>query len=342
MRVIFAGTPSPAVTALQALIDSDHDVVAVLTRPDAPRGRGRRLYPSPVAELAESRGIPVIKASTLTDHSVVDALADYEPDCIPVVAYGALVPAALLSLPRWGWINLHFSRLPRWRGAAPVQRAIEAGDQETGVSVFQIEEGLDTGDVFTSVSFPIGDNDTAGSLMDRLALKGAAVLVKTLDDIGDGRAHTTPQNDDRATYARKISADDTRIDWSQPVSVVDRMIRAVTPDPGAWTVLGSDRIRVGAIRPVTQPADSVEASLSLVPGEIAWKKNRVWVGTGDYPVQLSVVQAPGKKLMEAGAWVRGAHLSNGYQDFRADPMTLPGSAPVESHCNTPHEGTCFQ
>ena len=243
MRVVFAGTPTPAATALQALLDSHHDVVAVLTRPDAPRGRGRRLYPSPVSELAEAHDVPVIKTSTLKDESVIDSLAEYKPDCIPVVAYGALVPPNVLTLPRWGWVNLHFSLLPRWRGAAPVQRAIEAGDKETGVTVFRIEEGLDTGDIFASVPADIADDDTAGSLMERLTDQGAQVLVDTLDSIENGSATPTPQSDDGATYTKKISTEDTRIDWNKPASTVDQSIRAVTPDPGAWTLLEDDRIR---------------------------------------------------------------------------------------------------
>lgn len=345
MRVVFAGTPTPAATALQALLDSHHDVVAVLTRPDAPRGRGRRLYPSPVAELAEAHNIPIIKTSTLRDDSVIDSLAKYEPDCIPVVAYGALVPSNVLKLPRWGWVNLHFSLLPRWRGAAPVQRAIEAGDRETGVTVFRIEEGLDTGDIFASVPADIANDDTAGSLMERLTDQGAQVLVDTLDAIENGTATPTPQSDDGATYAKKISTEDTRIDWNKPASTVDQAIRAVTPDPGAWTLLEDDRIRVGAVRPITDPRAPIEKSLSLAPGEIAWKKNRVWVGTADYPVQLGSVQAPGKKMMEAGAWVRGAHLANGLDNDKSTRNKSAQNNPAErdeSYDDTPHEGTRFQ
>ena len=339
MRVVFAGTPTPAATALQALLDSHHDVVAVLTRPDAPRGRGRRLYPSPVSELAEAHDVPVIKTSTLRDESVIDSLAEYKPDCIPVVAYGALVPPNVLTLPRWGWVNLHFSLLPRWRGAAPVQRAIEAGDKETGVTVFRIEEGLDTGDIFASVPADIADDDTAGSLMERLTDQGAQVLVDTLDSIENGSATPTPQSDDGATYAKKISTEDTRIDWNKPASTVDQSIRAVTPDPGAWTLLEDDRIRVGAVQPIFDPRDPIEKSLALSPGEIAWKKNRVWVGTADYPVQLGSVQAPGKKMMEAGAWVRGAHLANGLNNDKS-AQNNPAERD-ESYDDIPHEGTRF-
>ena len=340
MRVVFAGTPTPAATALQALLDSHHDVVAVLTRPDAPRGRGRRLYPSPVSELAEAHDVPVIKTSTLKDESVIDSLAEYKPDCIPVVAYGALVPPNVLTLPRWGWVNLHFSLLPRWRGAAPVQRAIEAGDRETGVTVFRIEEGLDTGDIFASVPADIADDDTAGSLMERLTDQGAQVLVDTLDSIENGSATPTPQSDDGATYAKKISTEDTRIDWNKPASTVDQSIRAVTPDPGAWTLLEDDRIRVEAVQPIFDPRDPIEKSLALSPGEIAWKKNRVWVGTADYPVQLGSVQAPGKKMMEAGAWVRGAHLANGLNNDKS-AQNNPAERD-ESYDDIPHEGTRFQ
>lgn len=221
-----------------------------------------------------------------------------------------------------------------------MQRAIEAGDKETGVTVFRIEEGLDTGDIFASVPADIADDDTAGSLMERLTDQGAQVLVDTLDTIENGTATPTPQSDDGATYAKKISTEDTRIDWNKPASTVDQSIRAVTPDPGAWTLLEDDRIRVGAVRPIFVPRDPIEKSLSLAPGEIAWKKNRVWVGTADYPVQLGSVQVPGKKMMEAGAWVRGAHLTNGLDNDKS-AQNNPAERD-ESYDDTPHEGTRFQ
>ena len=226
-----------------------------------------------------------------------------------------------------------------------MQRAIEAGDKETGVTVFRIEEGLDTGDIFASVPADIADDDTAGSLMERLTDQGAQVLVDTLDTIENGTATPTPQSDDGATYAKKISTEDTRIDWNKPASTVDQSIRAVTPDPGAWTLLEDDRIRVGAVRPIFVPRDPIEKSLSLAPGEIAWKKNRVWVGTADYPVQLGSVQVPGKKMMEAGAWVRGAHLTNGLDNDKSAHNKSAQNNPAErdeSYDDTPHEGTRFQ
>ena len=226
-----------------------------------------------------------------------------------------------------------------------MQRSIEAGDKETGVTVFRIEQGLDTGDIFASAPVDIAGNDTAGSLMKRLTDKGAQVLVDTLDAIEDEALTPTPQSDDGATYAKKISTEDTRIDWNKPASTIDQAIRAVTPDPGAWTLLEDNRIRVGAVLPITDPRDAIEKSLSLAPGEIAWKKNRVWVGTADFPVQLGSVQAPGKKLMEAGAWVRGAHLTNGLDaNSSAQNKSVQNNSTERngSYDDTPHEGTRFQ
>ncbi|AIT61154.1 methionyl-tRNA formyltransferase [Corynebacterium doosanense] len=300
MRLIFAGTPEPAVVALQALIDSEHEVIAVLTRPDARKGRGRSLHPSPVAELAVEHGIETLKPSTLKagtedGDAIRTRLAELAPEAIPVVAYGNLVPKDLLDLPTHGWVNLHFSLLPAWRGAAPVQAAINAGDEVTGATTFRIDEGLDTGEILGGIREEIRDTDTADDLLTRLAYSGADLLVSTMDDLASGAANPQPQEGE-ATYAAKISTEDARIDWARDADAIDRHIRAHTPGPGAWSMLGEQRLKVG-------PATVVDTRLE--PGEIQVSKTSVLVGTGTTAVQLGELQAPGKKRMNAADWARG-------------------------------------
>ena len=301
MRLIFAGTPEPAVVALERLLASDHEVVAVLTRPDARRGRGRSLHPQPVSALAQEHGLEVLTPTTLKDGTEDGAairarLAELAPDAIPVVAYGNLIPADLLDLPTHGWVNLHFSLLPAWRGAAPVQPAIRAGDDITGAATFRIEEGLDTGPVLGTVTEEIRGTDTADDLLTRLAYSGADLLTATMDGLAVGALVPQPQTGE-ATYAPKITTEDARVDWSQPDFAVDRHIRAHTPGPGAWTMLADDRVKVG---PVTLGADA-----DLAPGEIEVRKNEVLVGTGTGAVVLGQAQPPGKKMMNAADWARG-------------------------------------
>ncbi|GAB3075176.1 methionyl-tRNA formyltransferase [Corynebacterium aquatimens] len=297
MRLIFAGTPEPAVESLRALIDSRHEVVTVLTRPDARKSRGRTLHPSPVKALAEEHGIEVLTPETLkANDEIRQRLRDLAPDCIPVVAYGNLIPDDMLDIPTHGWVNLHFSVLPNWRGAAPVQHAILAGDDTTGVSVFRIDSGLDTGDVILSTNDPIAPEDTAGDLLERLARGGANALVEAMDMLEDGTAQLTKQPEE-GTYASKITTDDARIDWTQPVEVVDRAIRAFTPAPGAWTTLGGDRVKVGPVTPA--------GTSDLQPGDVTVTKKHVSVGTGTGDVILGTIQPPGKKMMNAADWGRG-------------------------------------
>lgn len=309
MRLIFAGTPEPAVVALERLLRTEHEVVAVLTRPDARRGRGRTLHPSPVSALAQEHGIEVLtpttlKAGTEDGDAIRTRLAELAPDAIPVVAYGNLVPKDLLDLPTHGWVNLHFSLLPAWRGAAPVQAAIRAGDDITGAATFRIEEGLDTGPVLGTVTEEIRGTDTADDLLTRLAYSGADLLAATMDGLEAGALVAEPQVGE-ATYAPKITTEDARIDWSQPNFAVDRHIRAHTPGPGAWTTLLDDRVKIG---PVT-PGSAVEG---LAPGEIHVDKNTVSVGTGTGAVTLGLAQPPGKKMMNAADWARGnAALQSG-------------------------------
>ena len=313
MRIIFAGTPEPAVVALQKLIESHHEVAAVITRPDARRGRGRSVHPSPVKALAEEHGIEVLTPTTLKqgteDGDALRArLAEIAPESIPVVAYGNLITEDLLSLPKHGWVNLHFSLLPAWRGAAPVQAAIAAGDERTGATTFRIDRGLDTGDILATMEETIRPTDTADDLLTRLAYAGGDLLVETMNGLEDGSITPQPQAGE-ATYAHKISTEDARIDWTAQADVVDRHIRAHTPGPGAWTLLGESRLKVGPVS-VVEPAELEElpdaiALTSLQPGEVHVAKKEVMVGTGSTPVRLGQIQPPGKKMMNAADWGRG-------------------------------------
>lgn len=309
MRIVFAGTPDVAVASLQALIDSPaHEVVGVITRPDAVSGRGRTVSRSPVGLLADEYGLPVITPRRLAEPDVADTLRAWAPDCGAVVAYGGLVPPALLDLPEHGWINLHFSVLPAWRGAAPVQAAIAAGDEVTGASTFRLEKGLDTGPVYGVLTETIAPADTSGALLERLSVAGAGLLVRTLDGIADGELTPTPQPADGISHAPKIEVDDARVRWELPAHIVERLIRAYTPAPGAWTSLGDNRIKLG---PVTVADDDPNAPDALDPGAVAVTKKAVYVGTGSVPVRLGTTQPPGKKPMPAADWARGARLSDG-------------------------------
>jgi methionyl-tRNA formyltransferase len=301
MRIVFAGTPEPALPSLQRLIDSPrHDVVAVLTRPDAAAGRRGKPRPSPVAELALEQGIPVLRPERPNGDEFVTELTDLAPDCCAVVAYGALLRDDLLAVPRAGWVNLHFSLLPAWRGAAPVQAAIAAGDAVTGATTFLIEPSLDSGPVFGVVTETIRPTDTAGDLLGRLSNSGAVLLESTLDGIAEGTLTAVPQPLDGITVAPKITVEEARVRWNLPAHVVDRRIRAVTPNPGAWTMIGDLRVKVG---PVT-----VTGLEPLPPGLIRVERAGVLIGTASQPVRLELIQPPGKKEMNAADWARGARL----------------------------------
>ena len=305
MRLVFAGTPEPAVVALQKLIDSEHEVVAVLTQPDARRGRGRTLHPSAVAELAAQHGIEVLKPATLKADSedgkaVRQRLQELAPDCLPVVAFGQLITKDLLEIAPHGWVNLHFSLLPAWRGAAPVQAAIREGDQVTGATTFRIDEGLDTGVILSTLEEQILPTDTADDLLERLAYIGGDLLVETMTGLENGSITPQPQVGE-ASYASKISTEDARIDWTQPAEVIDRHIRAHTPAPGAWATLVDARLKVAPVKL------SGEAPV-LEPGVISAGKSAVYVGTGTTAVEVVEIQPPGKKMMKAADWARGVHL----------------------------------
>jgi methionyl-tRNA formyltransferase len=300
MRVIFAGTPRAAVPSLEELLRSKHDVVAVLTRPDAAAGRGRRVGPSPVAECAASAGIEVLKPASPRDPAFLDRLRALAPDCCPVTAYGALIPRAALEVPAHGWVNLHFSLLPAWRGAAPVPHAIWHGDDMTGATTFRLVAELDAGPVYGVMTEPIGPEDTAGDLLARLATAGAGLLVQTLDGIESGGLRAIPQPAEGVSYAPKLTTEDARVRWGDPALAVSRQIRACTPAPGAWTMLGDTRLKLW---PVRDPGgDAVEP---LQPGELRLTRSGVLAGTATHPVGLGDVQQSGKRRMPAAEWARG-------------------------------------
>jgi methionyl-tRNA formyltransferase len=307
VRLVFAGTPEVAVPSLDALVGSHHEVVAVVTRPDAPAGRGRALVPSPVRLAALAHGIPVLAPRTPRDPDFLDQLAALTPDCAPVVAYGALVPPAALAIPRHGWVNLHFSLLPAWRGAAPVQHAIIAGDEVTGASTFLLEPGLDTGPVFGVMTETIRATDTTGDLLGRLAVAGAELLVATLDGIESGDLVPEPQRGEGASLAPKVHVEDARVVWEHPAHAVDRLVRGCTPAPGAWTTFRGARLGLGPVA-VASPREVAEP---LAPGLLLVTKKDVYAGTATGAVRLGLVRPPGKKAMPAADWARGVRVGPG-------------------------------
>ncbi|NLJ53726.1 MAG: methionyl-tRNA formyltransferase [Intrasporangiaceae bacterium] len=303
MRVVFAGTPDTALPSLRAIADSSHDLIAVVTRPDARQGRGRTLHPSPVKEAALELGLPVLTPEHPRDEDFQAELRALAPDVCAVVAYGALLPPSALEIPVHGWINLHFSLLPAWRGAAPVQHAILAGDEITGASTFLIERGLDTGPVFGTMTERIQPRDTSGSLLGRLAEGGAELLVATLDAIAQGSVSGVPQAQDGVSHAPKMEAADAQVRWADPTFAVDRRVRACTPAPGAWTTFRDSRLGIGPVEPVGEAG--------MAPGELAVSKREVLVGTGSGAVRLGMVRPVGKKEMPAADWARGVRIEHG-------------------------------
>jgi methionyl-tRNA formyltransferase len=304
MKLVFAGTPDPAVPALRALLESGrHEVAAVVTRPDAQAGRGRRVVRSPVGALADEYGIEVLTPARAGDPAFLARLAELAPDACPVVAYGALLPQAALDIPRLGWVNLHFSLLPAWRGAAPVQAAIRAGDEITGASTFRIVKELDAGPVYGVVTEAIGATDTAGALLGRLAESGAKLLLSTMDGLADGSLVAREQPAEGISYAPKVTVEDARVSFADPAAAVDRQIRSVTPDPGAWAEFRGERLKLGPVTVLDEPGPP--------PGEIVVERKRVLVGTATKPLRLGEVQAPGKKRMAATDWARGTRIEQG-------------------------------
>ena len=310
MRVLFAGTPHPAVPSLEALLGSPrHEVVAVLTRPDAPTGRGRRMEPSPVRRIADEHGVEVLTPRRPRDPEFLERLAELAPDVCPVVAYGGLIPPAALEIPRLGWVNLHFSLLPAWRGAAPVQHALLAGDEITGACTFQLEAGLDTGPIYGTITEEVRRTDTSGDLLERLAIDGARLLVATLDGIEDGTLRPVPQPADGVSLAPKVTVEDARVDWKTPAQHIDRQVRACTPAPGAWTTLGGERVKLFPLSPLPGASD-------VEPGRIVLDKRGMTVGTGSgHLVRLGDVQPQGRKRMSAADWARGLRLADDAAHF---------------------------
>ncbi|MGX7829272.1 methionyl-tRNA formyltransferase [Actinokineospora sp. 24-640] len=304
MRLVFAGTPEVALPALRALIESGrHDVVAVVTRPDAPAGRGRGLVRSPVGALADEHGIEVLTPAKAGDPDFRARLVELAPDCCPVVAYGNLLPRSVLDIPAHGWVNLHFSILPAWRGAGPVQAAVKHGDEITGASTFRIVKEMDAGPVFGVLTEAIRPDDTAGDLLDRLAVAGAGLLLSTLDGLEDGRVVAVDQPADGVSHAPKVSVEDAKVDFTLPARAVDRLVRSVTPDPGAWAQFRGERLKLGPVTPVPDA--------TLPAGELGVERKRVLVGTATHAVALGEVQAQGKKRMAATDWARGVRPEAG-------------------------------
>lgn len=305
MRLLFAGTPRAAVPSLTAFLHSRHEVVAVLTRPDRHVGRRGTLTPSPVAAAADDAGLRVLKPTSIRTPEFAAEFAALDVDAVAVVAYGALIPATLLAAVPHGWINLHFSLLPAWRGAAPVQAAIRAGDDVTGATTFRIDEGLDTGPVYGTLTEAIRHDDTAGGLLERLADYGARLLVATFDGIEEGALAPISQPAEGVSHAPKITPADGEVDFTNPAVAVDRQIRAMTPAPGAWTESRWGRLGLGPVALVREEAPVLE------PGEIVAGKREVLVGTASMPIRLSTVQAAGKRAVPAADWARGARVVPG-------------------------------
>ncbi len=299
MRIAFAGTPDVAIPALAALVDSHHTVNLVLTRPDAPVGRGKVMTESAVAAWAGERQLNVLKTDSLTTVDV-----DFTQfDCVVVIAFGAFVPEELLHAPRFGWINLHFSLLPTWRGAAPVQFAIMHGDESTGVTIFRIDAGMDTGPLLTQLVTDIGPRETSGELLERLSQESVVLLLQTLAGLEANAIRPVDQQTYDVSYAPKISSADARIDWSLPALVIERRIRAMDPAPGAWTTDAAD----AALRYKFSPAKIRNDATDLVPGHVVLVDGHVLVGTGSCALELDFIQPPGKKMMSAADWLRGRH-----------------------------------
>ena len=310
MRLVFAGTPAAALPTLRALAASRHSVAAVVTRPDAPAGRGKRMQPSPVAELAGELGLETLKPARPNEGWFLDRLRALAPDCCPVTAYGALLPQAALDIPAHGWVNLHFSVLPAWRGAAPVQHAVLRGDDITGATTFLIVKELDAGPVFGTLTEPVRPTDTSGDLLGRLAVSGAELLVRTLDAIEDGTVRAVPQPADGVSFAPKLTQADARVDWKLPAHLIDRQVRGCTPDPGAWTEC--DRLSRPRLKlwPVAMAAGAGLASRRSRAGtrRAPRRPQRRLRGTGTVPVRLGDVQPQGKRRMPAADWARGLRV----------------------------------
>ncbi len=306
MRIIFAGTPQFAAAALEALLAQDFDVVAVLTQPDRPAGRGMRLAPSPVKQLAQARGLTVLQPASLKHADIQGKLAAHEADVMVVAAYGLILPQAVLKIPRHGCLNIHASLLPRWRGAAPIQRAILAGDAETGITIMQMDEGLDTGDMLLKRTCPIDAQDTAQTLHDKLALLGAEAIVAALQLLGQGQLTPVPQDGSLATYAAKLTKEEARINWSDDAEQLARAVRAYKPFPVAYTLM--DEVPIKILQ--ASVLDGVEGK----PGEVLKvETSGITVACGKGGLRLEVLQRPNAKAMPAGQFTHGFAVQPGSQ-----------------------------
>lgn len=301
MRLVYMGTPEFAVPAFDALLAAGHEIAAVYTQPPRPAGRGQREQRSPVHERADARGVPVRTPTTLKTEAAQREFAELNADAAVVAAYGLILPRAVLTATRHGCFNIHASLLPRWRGAAPIQRAILAGDAETGITIMQMDEGLDTGAMVRQAATPIGPDDTAETLHDRLAEIGAREIVAVLRDVESGAAVARPQPADGVTYAAKLTREDGRLDWQRPAAELERQVRAFDPWPGAWFEHGGERIKVLAAKPVQ--------NVTAVPGTVVDAAPIVACGAGG--LQLLKLQRAGKSALDAGAFLRGFPLPPG-------------------------------
>ncbi len=302
MNLLFAGTPEFAAHSLQALLDSEHQVLAVYTQPDRPAGRGRKLTASPVKALALEHDLPVLQPQTLREAEVQQALADWQADVLVVVAYGLILPQAVLDAPRLGCLNVHASLLPRWRGAAPIQRAILAGDTETGVTIMQMDAGLDTGDMLYKVSCPIEPTDTAATLHDRLAGLGATALVETLRRLDAGEVQPEKQDDAQATYAEKLQKSEALIEWSQSAEVLSRTVRAFNPWPVAFTRWHDQNLRIWFAQALKETRDAPPGTV------LAESCEGIDVATGEGVLRITQLQLPGGKALDAGQFLNAHSL----------------------------------
>jgi methionyl-tRNA formyltransferase len=303
LKIIFAGTPEFATGALRALLGTEHDVVAVYTQPDRPAGRGRKMQLSPVKQLALEKNLVIRQPKTLKEAEVQQELADLDADLMVVVAYGLLLPQAVLDIPRLGCLNIHASVLPRWRGAAPIQRAILAGDQETGITIMQMETGLDTGPMLRVAKTPIHETEQASSLHDRLAEIGAQTLLQVLSDLSHGWLKGEPQDDSLATYAHKLDKEEAKIDWRQSAQQIDRQVRAFNPWPVAYCHYGDKIMRIWN-------SEVCDQTVSAPPGQIVSSgKKFIDVATGEGLLRITKLQLPGKRAMSAGDFLN-AHDVN--------------------------------
>ena len=308
---MFAGTPKVAKTALLALTESKHEVVGVVTRPAARKGRGQKLQLSPVRQLADELNLPVIETNSPADPNILIQLVQLQPDLGVVVAYGAILPKRILEIPRFGWINLHFSDLPRWRGASPVQHTIMNRDPRACTSVFQLETGLDTGPIYDSRCLDLTGSETSGQLLGTLGELGAKQLVDVVDQIQAGTIRATPQDEGtidstKVTYAPRLSKTDAFVDFTKSALEIDALIRAVTPEPGAWTTVLGKTLRLGPVKLI----DTSKVPIQLDAGVILAQKKRLLVGCQDGLVELGEVMPEGRKWMEARAWFNGARLDD--------------------------------